>query len=116
MKTYPPSPKMVKMNYKQAATTPLCPKKSIIKMQQEPDEEQLKMIEKEEFHKRASFHMKKIVDRFLNYKRDELKLEGYNDEEIESIIEHLLNPEDDEYLDYSSNEDDDSVYSDEDTF
>jgi len=74
------------------------------------------MIETINFQKRANIQMNKIVNRFLNYKREELKMENYTDEEIETIIEQMLYPEEDEYLDYSSAEDDDSVYSDEDTF
>tara|TARA_Y100000389_G_scaffold194483_1_gene224550 strand:+ start:544 stop:792 length:249 start_codon:yes stop_codon:yes gene_type:complete len=78
--------------------------------------EEEKVIETIEFQKRANIQMNKIVNRFLKYKREELKLENYTDVEIESIIEKMLYPEEDEYLNYSSAEDDDSVYSDEDTF
>lgn len=78
--------------------------------------EEEKVIETSEFQKRANIQMNKIVNRFLKYKREELKLENYTDAEIESIIEKMLYPEEDEYLNYSSAEDNDSVYSDEDTF
>ena len=78
--------------------------------------EEEKVIETIEFQKRANIQMNKIVNRFLKYKREELKLENYTDVEIESIIEKMLYPEEDEYLNYSSAEDNDSVYSDEDTF
>ena len=104
------------MNYKDAATTTSLPKKPVINVPQENNDEYLKRIETEDFQRRANIQMNKIVNRFLKYKHDELKLEGYDDEEIESIIENLLNFENDEYDEYSSNEDDDSVYSDEDTF
>lgn len=108
---------MSNMNYKNAAiTTSPCPKTSVSNVRQEADEEYLKMVEQEEFQRRANIQMNKIVNRFLNYKRQELELDGYNAEEIESIIECLLSPDNEEYDEYSSNEDDDSVYSDEDTF
>lgn len=116
MKRYPISTKMVKMNYKNAATATPLPKNPIVNYSQESNEEYLRLIENKEFQMRANIKMNEIVSRFLNYKRSELELEGYDDEEIENIIEHLLNDENEEYDDYSSNEDDDSVYSDEDTF
>ena len=116
MKRYSTSTKMVNMNYKVIAATTPCPKNPVISVSQENHEELLKRIETEDFQRRANIQMNKIVNRFLNYKRDELKQEGYDDDEIESIIEHLLNGDYDEYYEYSSNEDDDSVYSDEDTF
>ena len=105
------------MTYKNAViATPPFPKTSVSNVRQEADEEYLKMMEQEEFQRRANIQMNKIVNRFLNYKRQELELDGYNAEEIESIIECLLSPDNEEYDEYSSNEDDDSVYSDEDTF
>ena len=74
------------------------------------------MMENAEFKKRANSQMNEIVERFINYKKEELKLENYEDEEIDSIIDDMLNFEKDEYDDYSSEEDDDSVYSDEESF
>jgi len=79
-------------------------------------EEYMKMIEQVEFQKRANIQMNEIVNRFIAYKREELKLEDYETEEIEKMIENILRNEHDEYYDYSSDEDDDSVYSDEDSF
>lgn len=79
-------------------------------------EEQLKMIEDVEFKKRANIQMNKVVNRFLNYKIQELRLEDYEDEEIEAIIEKMLNDEMNDYYDYSSDEDNNSVYSDDETF
>jgi len=79
-------------------------------------EEYMKMIEQVEFQKRANIQMNEIVNRFIAYKREELKLEDYEAEEIEKMIENILRNEHDEYYDYSSDEDDDSVYSDEDSF
>ena len=105
------------MNYKNAAiTTSPCPKTSVSNVREEADEEYLKMMENKEFQRRANIQMNQIVNRFLNYKRQELELDGYNTEEIESIIECMLSTDNEEYDEYSSNEDDDSVYSDEDTF
>lgn len=109
--------KMSTMNYKKAAVAPTsCPKSYVSNDREQNNEEYLKMLEREEFQKRANIQMNKIVNRFLKYKREELELDGYDAEEIESIIDCLLNPENEEYDEYSSNEDDDSVYSDEDTF
>lgn len=79
-------------------------------------EEYMKIIEQVEFQKRANIQMNEIVNRFIAYKREELKLEDYETEEIEKMIENILRNEHDEYYDYSSDEDDDSVYSDEDSF
>jgi hypothetical protein len=91
--------------------------KSVMSNPEKSQEEILKRIENEEFQKRANIQMNKIVIRFLNYKREELKLENYTDEEIENIIENIIYTENEYDLDYySSSEDDDSVYSDEDTF
>ena len=93
----------------------------LVKKQQE--EERLKIIQTKygistfsEFQKRANIQMKKIVNSFLKYKVEELKLENYTDEEIENIIEELLYPQDAEYLYYSSSEDEGSIYSDDETF
>ena len=63
---------------------------------------------------RANSQMNEIVERFIYYNK-QLKLEN-EDEEIDSIIDDMLNFEKDEYDDYSSEEDDDSVYSDEEPF
>lgn len=111
--------KMMTMNYKAAASTipkkinPMIQKKN----SQESYEEYLAFIENQEFQRRANIQMNQIVKRFLNYKTQDLKLEGYNEEEIEAIINNLIHNECDEYYDdYSSDEDDGSVYSDEDSF
>jgi hypothetical protein len=83
---------------------------------EQSDEEYLKLIETTEFQKRANTQMNEIVNRFLTCKKKELKLENFNDEEVEKIIEHMLNNENNDYDGYSSNEDDDSIYSDEESF
>ena len=111
----------VKMDYKTAITTNNTVGSSSSSMNpksfsQTEHEEYKKMIEAREFQRRANNGMNQIVNRFLKYKREELYLEGYNDEEIEMIIEELLNAENNDVCEYSSDEDDDSVYSDEDTF
>ena len=108
------------MNYK-AATT-----KSTLKPNSAPEnsnpaskkshEEYLQLIESAEFQKRANIQMNKIVKRFLDYKRQELRLENYDEEEIDHIIEEILKFENDGYDDYSSDEDNDSVCSDEGSF
>ena len=109
---------MTKMNYKVAITASKTSASSTpsITASQESREEYLKMIERADFQKRANAKMNEIVNRFIAYKREELQLENYEDEEIEKIIEHMISNEKNEYYDYSSDEDDDSVYSDEDSF
>tara|TARA_Y100000389_G_scaffold114666_1_gene111810 strand:+ start:2792 stop:3148 length:357 start_codon:yes stop_codon:yes gene_type:complete len=106
------------MNYKAVAST--IPKKNNSMIQkknsEESYEEYLAFIENEDFQRRANIQMNEIVNRFLKYKTQDLKLEGYDDEEIEAIINYLIHNECDEYYDYSSDEDDGSVYSDEDSF
>ena len=109
---------MSKMNYKTATTaTKKCisSNESTV-VSQKFREEYLKKIEVEEFQKRANAQMNEIVNRFIAYKKEELKLENYEDEAIEKIIEDMISNENDEYYDYSSDEDDDSTYSDEDSF
>ena len=110
---------MSKMNYKTATTAAI--KKRLVSnesaaVSQQSREEHLKMVEDAEFQKRANVQMNAIVRRFIAYKREELKLENYEDEEIEKIIENIINNETDDYYDCSSDEDDDSVYSDEESF
>ena len=109
---------MTKMNYKVAITTskPCTSSTSNIIVSQESREEYLKSIERTEFQKRANTQMNEVVNRFIAYKREELKLENYENEEIEKIIENIISNENDDYYDYSSDEDDDSIYSDEDSF
>lgn len=109
---------MTKMNYKVAITTskPCTSSTSNIIVSQESREEYLKSIERTEFQKRANTQMNEVVNRFIAYKREELKLENYENEEIEKIIQDMISNENDNYYDYSSDEDDDSVYSDEDSF
>lgn len=109
---------MTKMNYKVAITTSKTCKSSTSNniVSQESHEEYLKMIERTEFQKRANTQMNEVVNRFIAYKREELKLENYENEEIEKIIENIISNENDDYYDYSSDEDDDSIYSDEDSF
>jgi len=119
MSQAPATTSTMMMNYKAAAST--SPKKINAMIQkknsQESYEEYLTFIENEEFQRRANIQMNEIVNRFLNYKTQDLKLEGYNEEEIEEIINNLIHNECDEYYDdYSSDEDDGSVYSDEDSF
>ena len=118
MKDSSPAERMTKMNYKVAITaSKTCARSTTsITASQESREEYLKMIERADFQKRANAKMNEIVNRFIAYKRQELQLENYEDEEIEKIIEDMINNENDEYYDYSSDEDDDSVYSDEDSF
>ena len=106
------------MNYKTATTAT---KKCIISNEstvasQQFRKEYLKKIEVEEFQRRANVQMNEIVNRFIAYKKEELKLENHEDEEIEKIIEDMISNENDEFYDYSSDEDDDSIYSDEDSF
>ena len=81
---------------------------NVVSNLEKSEEEILKAVETAEFQKRANIQMNKIVNRFLKYKREELELENYTDEEIEKIIETLLYPEEDEYG-LLSGEDDDSV-------
>ena len=118
MKESPSSTTMPKMNYKAAIITTkhntIC--NETTDASQQSREEYLKMIEDAEFQKRANIQMNEIVNRFIAYKREELKLENLEDEEIEEIIENLINNENDEYYDYSSDEDDNSIYSDEESF
>lgn len=113
-------PSINMMNYKAATIAKSSLKKSATsdksKFSHQSHEEYMKMIETTEFQKRANTQMNEIVRRFINYRRQELKLEDYDDEEIESIISAILTVEPDEYDEYSSGEDDDSVYSDEDSF
>lgn len=80
-----------------------------------------KEITQEEFQYNAHKAMNEIVYRFIEYKKDELRLEKFSEEEIEKIIEELLTFHDDydeypcdEYCDsdYDSNDE----YSDDDLF
>tara|TARA_Y100000385_G_scaffold274557_1_gene317883 strand:+ start:198 stop:548 length:351 start_codon:yes stop_codon:yes gene_type:complete len=80
-----------------------------------------KEITQEEFEYKANKAMNEIVDRFIEYKKNELRLENLSEESIEKIIEELLTFHDDydeypcdEYCesDYDSNDE----YSDDDLF
>uniref|UniRef100_A0A6C0L1I8 Uncharacterized protein n=1 Tax=viral metagenome TaxID=1070528 RepID=A0A6C0L1I8_9ZZZZ len=107
------------MNYKVAIKSTL--KSNSTPENSNPDskqshEEYLQLIESAEFQKRANIQMNKIVKRFLDYKRQELRLENYDEEEIDHIIEKMLTFENDGYDDYLSDEDNDSVFSDEGSF
>lgn len=116
----PKPPTYIKMmSYKAATANTSSMKKDSTrgsKIPRQSCEDYTKMIETAEFQKRANIQMNEVVDRFINYKKQELRLEDYGEEEIESIIETMLNFENDEYDDYSSDEDNDSVYSDEESF
>jgi len=83
------------------------------------------------FQNRANTQMNEIVNRFLNYKREELKLElsaerddfdytveemNQLNEEVQEIIENMLEYDNYECDEDITDEDDDSIYSDEDTF
>lgn len=71
-------------------------------------------MEEAEFQTRVNEQMNEISNRHLNRQRDELELEGFNNEEIESIIEKNLMSEYDCEEDDSSDEDDEYyMYSDE---
>lgn len=102
-----------------AATAPIVNKSNTAHRSndsQERYEEYLQLIEKEQFQRMANIKMNEIVDRFLNYKKLELKQEDYTDEEIDIIIREWINNSQDEYYDYSSDEDEGSLYSDEESF
>ena len=77
--------------------------------------EERKIIEDEEFIKRANCGMKELVDRYLLRLKKELHLEGYNKEEIENIIENIISYDDDEFEEESSDEEDD-IFSDEEDY
>lgn len=53
------------------------------------NEERQKM-EKIDYNIRANKQMNEIVNRFWHNKRKELQLEGYDDDEIESIIDNII--------------------------
>ena len=62
----------------------------------------------EEFNIRANNVMDSIVKRFLEYKKEELILENYSDEEIHNILENYTNFDNDGYDYYPCDEDFDS--------
>ena len=77
-------------------------------------ETEREMIEANEFEFRANEQMDEVVYRYLSRKRKELELEGYDEDEIDNIIENIIQPnldvdEDDlsDEEDYYSNSDDD---------
>lgn len=77
-------------------------------------ESEREMIEANEFEVRANEQMDEVVYRYLSRKRKELELEGYDEDEIDNIIENIIQPnldvdEDDlsDEEDYYSNSDDD---------
>lgn len=74
-------------------------------------------IEKDSFEIRANKQMNEIVYRYLSRKRKELEFEGYDENEIDNIIENIIRPildADEDNLsdeeDYYSNSDDDGYY------
>ena len=77
-------------------------------------EEERKKIENEEFIKRANCGMKEIVDRYLLRLKTELVLEGYNEEEIENIIENITSYEDYEIEEEFLDEEDELISDEED--
>ena len=68
-----------------------------------------KEITQEEFEFNAHKGMNEIVDRFIEYKKNELRLENLSEEEIEKIIEEFLTFHDD-YDEYPSEEHCESDY------
>ena len=107
------------MNYKAATKSTLKPNstpENLKPASRQSHEEYLQFIESAEFQRRANIQMNKVVKRFLDYKREELRLENYDEEEIDHIIDEMLTFETDGYDDYSSDEDNDSVCSDEGSF
>lgn len=77
-------------------------------------ETEREMIEANEFEFRANEQMDEVVYRYLSRKRKELELEGYDEDEIDNIIENIIQPnldvDEDELSDeedYYSNSDDD---------
>ena len=80
-------------------------------------ETEREIIEANEFKSRANEQMDEVVYRYLSRKRKELELEGYDEDEIDNIIENIIQPNldvDEDYLtdeeDYCSNSDDDGYY------
>ena len=77
-------------------------------------EEELSNLEKEEFNKRANNGINEIVNRYLSRLKSELRLENYDEDEIDIIIEELMNVDDiveeeessDEEEEYYSEDDD----------
>jgi len=74
-------------------------------------------IETNSFEFRANKQMNEIVYRYLSRKRKELEFEGYDENEIDNIIENIIRPildVDEDNLsdeeDYYSNSDDDGYY------
>ena len=62
----------------------------------------------DEFNIRANNVMDSSVKRFLEYKKEELNLENYSDEEIHNILENYTNFDNDGYDYYPCDEDFDS--------
>ena len=67
-----------------------------------------KHIHYDEFNTRANKVMDSIVNRFLEYKKEELILENYSHEEIHNILENYTNFDNDGYDYYPCDEDFDS--------
>jgi len=71
-------------------------------------------ITQEEFEKNVNEKMDEIVNRFIEYKKTELRYENFTENEIEDIVREYLTYHDnyDEYPDENSydSENDDSVY------
>ena len=82
-----------------------------------PTETERESIDKDSFEFRANKQMNEIVYRYLSRKRKELEFEGYDENEIDNIIENIIRPildADEDNLsdeeDYYSNSDDDGYY------
>lgn len=71
-------------------------------------EEQV-MMDKLEFENRANKQMNEIVNRFLYEKRKEFELEGFDEYEIESMIEKLM--EDKNKFEYDETSDEEEYFS-----
>ena len=54
-------------------------------------ENERNILEKEEFEIRANHGMNEIVNRYLSRLKTELRLENYDEDEIEIIIDQLIN-------------------------
>tara|TARA_B110000116_G_C16800715_1_gene570361 strand:+ start:5707 stop:6087 length:381 start_codon:yes stop_codon:yes gene_type:complete len=62
-------------------------------------------IDYKRFNARANIAMDRIVERFLQYKKKELILQNYSDEEINNILENYTNLDHDGYDYYPCDED-----------
>ena len=71
--------------------------------------EKRRQIEEYEYNIRANKQMNEIVNRFLYNKKTELQLEGYDDDEIETIIENII--QEDCEIDEDDSSDEEEYYS-----